>query len=680
MALQKKTFVTDLYGSELELSLSDLAGQANAAVLARWGETVVFATVVMGGQDTQGDFFPLTVDYEERFYAVGKVLGSRFVRREGRPSDEAILSARLIDRTIRPLFDSRLRREVQVVVTVFAYDEEHDPDLVSLIAVSTALGISDIPWDGPVGAAQYTEKDGERLHHHAFFAGTADRVNMIEFEGAEVSETEAESVFAAAQKDIATVVAFQNTIIKAHAKPKAAVRLAESDPRVRALVADFVKNDLVAALREKRLGELKASLLAHLKQSGEGTDVLKVADIIFEETINAHVHTEAIKNSRRVDGRALDEVRPLDAEVGLFRRTHGSALFVRGTTQVLATTTLASPSAEQLIETMEMSGRRRFMLHYNFPGFSVGEVYRSRGPGRREIGHGALAAKALRALIPTKEEFPYTIRIVAETLSSNGSSSMATTCASSLALMDAGVPFKKHVAGIAIGLMIHGDAFKILTDIQGPEDHHGDMDFKVAGTRDGITAIQMDVKIGGITATMFHDALVAGRQARFRILDVMEGILPNYRPELSPHAPRIFTLHIDPSRIGELIGPGGKTINGIIADAGGDVSIDIDEDGTVFIASAHQDRADKAIAVVESMFREFTVGEVVSGTVVRLMEFGAIVDLGGRQDGMVHVSEMGEGFVKNVGDAVKMSQRVQVKVVRVENGRIGLSMKGVPQG
>jgi len=689
MALHRNIYETSVQGTPFKIEISELAGQANAALLGHWGETVVLATVVMGGEAANLGYFPLTVDYEERFYAAGKILGSRFVRREGRPSDEAMLSGRLIDRTIRPLFDARMRREIQVTITVLSYDGEHDPDLVSLIAVSTVLGVSDIPWGGPVGAAMFEKKESEeKVIYKSFFAGTEGLVNMIEFEGNQISETELVSLFAEGEQEIARLVAFQKKIISEIGKPKQEISFALPDPRLRDLVSKFLKGEIQPALEKKELAKLKQELMAHLSVLGEEAGALKVADNLFEEEIDYFVHELAITKEKRVDGRALDEIRDLYAEAGVFERMHGSALFIRGNTQLLAVATLGPPSAEQLVETMETSTKKRFMLHYNFPNFSVGETGRSRGPGRREIGHGALAAKALRALIPSKEEFPYAIRIVAETLSSNGSSSMATTCSSSLALMDAGVPFKKHVAGIALGLMMEQNSksearnpkYKILTDIQGPEDHHGDMDFKVAGTADGVTAIQMDVKIGGITKEVFEEALSRGKKARLQILEVMNRVLPAPRGKLSDYAPRIFTLHIDPTRIGELIGPGGKTINGIIADAGGEVSIDIDEDGTVYVASEHKERADKAIAMVQGMFREFIIGETLEGTVVRIMEFGAIVSLGGKQDGMVHVSELGqEGFVKNVSDVVKMGQRVKVRVVKIENGRVGLSMKGVVQ-
>ncbi|MCP6720156.1 MAG: polyribonucleotide nucleotidyltransferase [Patescibacteria group bacterium] len=680
MDLNRKIYKTELNGEPLSLEISELAHKANAAVLGRHGETVVLATVVMSKKDQVSDFFPLTVDYEERFYAAGKIMGSRFMRREGRPSDEAILSDRLIDRSIRPLFDPRLRREIQVTVTVLAYDEKNDPDAIALIAISTALGISDIPWGGPVaGVKQLSRRSDDGLEYDAFFSGPEERINMIECESNEIEEKEATLLFGKAQEEIKKLIVFQNKIIKEIGKQKEEIVLIEPDPRIQGLVRSFIKDDLEEAIKEKTLGDLKSSLFKHLEESGEDSDALRAADIVFEDDINSYVHKQALEKEERSDGRKLDEVRDLYAEVGLFERTHGSGLFIRGDTQILAATTLAPPSAEQLIETIEMTGKRRFMLHYNFPKFSVGETGRSRGPGRREIGHGALAAKAVRALLPTKDEFPYTIRVVAETLSSNGSSSMASVCATSLSLMDAGVSLKKHIAGIAMGLMIDNNSgeFKVLTDIQGPEDHHGDMDLKVAGTKDGITAIQMDVKVEGITKEMFEAALAQAREARLHILKTMEKTLPAPRPQVSPHAPTILTLNIHPDKIGGVIGPGGKTINGIIDLMNKEITIDIEQEGKVFIAGRNPEMVRKALEIVKQIVKEYKVGEIVEGPIARVLDFGAIVDLGGGRDGMIHVSELKEGFVKNVEEVVKVGDRVKAKVIRVENGKIGLSLKGI---
>ena len=679
MNLQRKTFETVLEGAKLIVEVSQLAKQANAAVLVKHGDTVVLATVVMGEKEAALDYFPLTVDYEERFYAAGKILGSRFVRREGRPTDESILSARLIDRTIRPLFDQRLRREVQVTLTILSYDEIHDPDVVGLLAASTALGISDIPWGGPVAGVRLELKDantGKPFLSH--FAGTNEFINMIELEGKELSEAEATSVFERSHEEIKKLITFQNNIIKEIGKKKADVLFAEPTPAIKELVTRFLEGKLESAFRNDTHGALKHELFEYVKTVENPEEALKHAEHLFETVSDDFVHAYALKEGKRVDGRTFDEVRELLGEVKLLERTHGSGLFVRGDTQVLAITTLASPASEQLIESIEGTTKKRFMLHYNFPKFSTGEVGRSRSVGRREIGHGALAAKAVAQIIPSKEEFPYTIRIVAETLSSNGSSSQASICAASLSLMDAGVPMKKHVAGIAIGLMAGANGeYKVLTDIQGPEDHYGDMDFKVAGTNEGVVAIQMDVKIGGITKQIFVDALRAAEKARGSILNVLHTTIPAPRATVSQYAPTISILKIDPEKIGLVIGPGGKTINGIIAECNEKIAIDIDEDGTVFVSGVDKAMVAKGLSIVTALVHEYKVGEVVTGPIIKVLDFGAIVDLGGGQDGMIHVSELKDGFVKKVEDVVKLGDTVQAKIVRVEGGKIGLSLKAM---
>ena len=682
MDLKRQIFKSTLGGESISVEVSELAHQANGAVMGRHGDTVVLAAVVMGEKETTTDYFPLTVDYEERFYAAGKILGSRFIRREGRASDNAVLSGRLIDRTIRPLFDQRLRREVQVTVTVIAYDEKHDPDAVALLATSTALAISDIPWNGPVAGVSLnaTNPDGS-LRYQSFFAGPEGLVNMIEFEGVEVPEVEVQELFTRAQKEIAALVAFQCDVAKKIGKPKTVIAIAEPAPEVRTIVERFIKDKLADAIHAKSLGALKHMLMEHLTGTEAGEEAFAAADALFEDAVDSHVRKAVLEREERPDGRKLNEVRDLHAEVGLLPRTHGSALFIRGDTQILAVVTLASPAAEQIVETMEATEKRRFMLHYNFPSFSVGETGRARGPGRREIGHGALAAKAVRNLIPSKETFPYTIRVVAETLSSNGSSSMASACAASLALMDAGVPLKTPVAGIAMGLMAGEDgSFKVLTDIQGPEDNHGDMDLKIAGTRNGITAAQMDVKLNGITAEIFAKALEDAKRARLHILETIERTLPAPRPKISPYAPTIKTLIIPVDKIGAVIGPGGRTINGIINTCGGGVDIDVEEDGKVFVSGTDAAATERAFAMVQAVVREYEIGDIVEGPVIKIMDFGAIVDLGGGRDGMIHVSELKEGFVQKVEDVVRLGDRVRAKVIRADtDGRIGLSLRNVPQ-
>lgn len=679
MNLERKIFKTKIDGEDAVLEISNLAKQANASVIGRYGKTALLVTAVMSKEDHAVDFFPLTVDYEERFYAAGKILGSRFIRREGRPSDEAILSARLIDRTIRPLFDIHLRRGVQVVITVLAYDEKHDPDIIALLATSTALAISDIPWSGPVAGIRFVSE--ENPPYDAFFAGPKDKINMIEFGGKEVPEEKVLELFGRAQKEINRLVNFQEDIVKKVGKPKAEVEIIKPTEKVQKLVEEFLKDKIEDAFNKGEFKKLEPSFRDMLKDHGELSELEKKASInLFEEALENFIKEKAIKENKRTDGRKMNEIRPLYAEVGLFERTHGSALFIRGDTQILAITTLAPPNAAKTIETIEISGSKRFLLHYNFSGFSVGEISRTHGPGRREIGHGALAAKALESFIPSKDEFPYTIRVVAETLSSNGSTSMATVSASSLSLMDAGVQIKKHIAGISIGLMYKNEKeWKILTDIQGPEDHYGDMDLKIAGTEKGINAIQMDVKIRGITKEIFSQALPEAKKARIEIIKVMKNTLKEPRKELSPFAPIILQYKIDKEKIGEVIGPGGKTIHGIISTVGEEVSIDIEEDGKIYISAPKKEQAEKVIEMVKQIVREYKVGEITQGVVVKILDFGAIVDLGGGQDGMIHVSELSDGYVKKVEDVVKVGDKVKVKIIKIENGKIGLSLKQVKE-
>lgn len=703
MAISRKRFETQVGNRTLSVELSSLAPQTNASLLARYGDTIALVTVVMGKTDAQTDYLPLKVDYEERFYAAGKIIGSRFVRREGRPSEDAVLSGRLVDRTIRPLFDHALRREIQVVMTILQIDEENDPEFVGLIGSSLALAISDIPWQGPVGGIRIAkigeefkvnppsaEVLGENCVFETFASGPKGKINMIELGGREASEQDVLRAFELAQAEIDKLIDFQTEVAAQIGKPKASIAPAPIDPELIAQVNSFLSPRLSEAIYQKdraehdaKLAELAGDLDLHLKQTyaaapdPSGTPRTldpKIIANLFEQAIDQAVHQGILNEEKRPDGRGLDEVRELNAEVGLFDRTHGSGLFVRGTTQALAITTLAAPGQEQLIETMEATGKRRFMLHYNFPPYSTGEVGRFGSPGRREIGHGALARKALESMIPSQEAFPYTIRVVSEVLSSNGSSSMATTCAATLSLMDAGVPIKAPVAGIAMGLATDNKNFKVLTDIQGPEDHYGDMDFKVAGTKDGITAIQLDTKVDGITPDIIRETITRAKTARLKILEVLTQAISAPRPAISKYAPAVLQLAISPDKIGLLIGPGGKTINGLI-EKYGLATIDVEEDGRVFIASQDQAKAAAAMEEISLLTREVNVGDIVEGKIVKIMEFGAIVDLGGGQDGMIHVSELRDGFTKSVTDVVKEGDFVRAKVIRVENGKIGLSLK-----
>ncbi len=700
--LQKKEFSTEIAGKKLTIEISAMGEQANAAVLAKYGETVVLATAVMGRKDIDLDYLPLKVEYEERYYAAGKIGGSRFVRREGRASEEAVLAGRLIDRTIRPLFDRRMRRDVQVVVTVLQIDGENAPEFVGLLGASTALFISDIPWGGPVAGVQLAQfADGFKINpdqsslaknehvFESFVSGSRDRINMIQLPGLDAQEKVVVQGFTMAQEEINKMIAFQESIQKEIGKAKATVALAEPDAELKAAIQQYLSDKLEGAVyhpnkmeQQSAIGALKTELFLHIKTAFEdqGKPVnWKGADNMFEEEINDLVHKNVLESGKRPDGRRLDEVRALDAQVGLFSRVHGSAFFQRGNTQALAITTLGVPGSEQIIESMQSDEKRRFMLHYNFPPYSVGEVGNFRGPGRREIGHGNLARKSLERLLPTKEEFPYVIRVVSEIMSSNGSSSQATVVAAALSMMDAGVPLKKPAAGIAMGLMMSDvNHFKVLTDIQGPEDHHGDMDLKIAGTDDGITGMQMDVKVDGLTIEILAAAFEQAKQARIHILETVKATLPAPREKLSVFVPTIRQFKIDPSKIGTVIGPGGKMINGLI-EKYGLAGIDIEEDGGVFVSGMDLEKVEAAVAEIMGMTREFKVGDIVEGNIVKILEFGAIVDLGAGNDGMIHVSELQPGFVKNVEDVVKLGDFVRAKVIKVDNGKIGLSLKQMAQ-
>jgi polyribonucleotide nucleotidyltransferase len=696
--MQKKDYSIEIGGKTLTLSKTSLAHQANSAILAQYGETVVLATVVMSGQDSKLDYLPLKVDYEERFYAAGKIIGSRFIRREGRASDEAILAGRLVDRTIRPLFDYRIRRDMQVVCTVLAYDEKNDPDFVGLIAASAALALSDVPWNGPVAGVRIAKKGEEFLINpetplweecdfETFASGPKDKINMIELAGKEISEEDAIKAYELAMAEINRLIDFQEKMVAEIGLPKVEISFAD-ETELGGLIRNAVEGKLESALyqndkkeRNAALATLQGDVFKALteKLTAEGKEFnTGLAERIWEDLLDETVHKNILENGRRPDGRGVDEIRQLSAEIGILPRTHGSSLFMRGDTQSLAVTTLAAPGQEQLVETMESTLKRRFMLHYNFPPYSVGETGNFRGPGRREIGHGTLARKAIEPLMPSQEEFPYTVRVVSEIMSSNGSSSMATVCASSLSLMDAGVPLKKQVAGIAMGLMTSSDGkFSVLTDLQGQEDFYGDMDFKVAGTRDGITAIQLDVKIKGLTMEIIKATLEKAKIARMKILDVLDATIPSARKELSPYAPAIEQLSINPDKIGMVIGPGGKNINGLIRKYSL-ATIDIEEDGRVFVSGTDRKAVDLAVEEIRLMTRELKQGDIIEGQVIKILDFGAIVDIGGGQDGMIHVSELKSGFVKAVTDVLKMGDFVRAKVVRVEdNGKIALSLKAL---
>ncbi len=688
--MQKKEYKIDFGGKELVAEFNDLAVRANSSVMMRYGDTVILVTAVMGGKRDL-DYFPLSVEYEEKFYASGAILGSRFQRREGRPSDEAILSARIVDRTIRPLFDHSLRRDVQVVVTVLSLGED-DPDVIAVIGASLALGTSSIPWNGPVSAVRlgmkngdkdfivnpsYTEREFENEKLDLLACGKDGLINMIEVGAKEVPEdlleeglkkaTEIHDKLNAWQKEIIAEIGKEKEEIETEIIPEEVLALFEAEIAPKMLEWVFEKNETYA-LKDLWLDTVKEKL---------GDDFISYADHLFEEKIDDFVHKEAIENDRRQDGRKMDEIRPLYAQAGgVSSVIHGTGIFYRGDTHVFSALTLGSPSDAQVIDTIESpDSSKRFMHHYNFPPFSVGEAGRVGGFNRRAIGHGALAEKSLRAVLPSKEDFPYTIRIVSETMSSNGSSSQASICASSIALHDAGVPVKSHVAGIAMGLMSDKSGkYKILTDIQGPEDHFGDMDFKVSGTKQGVTAVQMDVKLDGVPLNILSEAFGQAREARLQILDVLEAAIDKPRAELPQNAPRIDVMKVNVDQIGLVIGSGGKTITGIKEESGVD-DISIEDDGTIYI-SGKGDTVAKAKKMIEELTHIFEVGERLEGEVVRIEPFGAFVKLNSNQDGLVHISEISKDRIENVSDVLKLGDKVPVIIKGIdEKDRISLSIK-----
>ena len=700
MALTRHT--AQLGNTELIIEYGRYAEQADAAVTVQAGETIVMATVVVAKSERDGiDYFPLMVEYQERLYAAGKISGSRFIKREGRPSEEAILTGRLIDRPLRPLFDKTFRKDVQVIVTTLSIDKENDADILAIIASSCALmKAGTAPFKAPVGACRVGRIDGKLVANPTrsqmlnsdldlVVAGTKERVMMVEAGANEVPEAVMLEALRLAQDSMQAVIAVQHEFATPYVAPIAAVK---EGPTVDEAVADFAKADVTKALknkdREARKGlvdEVLAATCAKLEGDFKQIDIKASFNKLFEKAVRVAI----LEHDDRPDGRAITEIRPISIEFGLLPRTHGSALFTRGQTQALTIATLGSAGDEQTIETMDTEGTKRYMHHYNFPPYSTGETSPLRGVSRREVGHGALAERALIPVLPSKEEFPYTIRLVSEILSSNGSSSMAATCGSTLALMDAGVPIKKPVAGIAMGLVTSPDAsqFKVLTDLQGLEDFAGDMDFKIAGTKDGITAIQMDTKIEGLTWPIIEQTLTQAYQGRLFILDKMHSILPEPHKELSPYAPRIQAVKIDPDKIGELIGPGGKNINRIIDSCGGKevLSIDIEEDGTVLVVSNDPEAARKAIMEVESIGRIVEVGEVFEGRVIQIIkdrmdpnkEIGAIVQFLPGKEGMVHISQVSRERIAKISDVLKIDDTVKVKVMAIdpEKGRISLSIK-----
>ncbi|EFS03354.1 polyribonucleotide nucleotidyltransferase [Listeria seeligeri] len=690
---EKQVFSTEWAGKTLSVEVGQLAKQASGAALIRYGDTVVLTAAVGSKKPRPGDFFPLTVNYEEKMYSVGKVPGG-FLKREGRPSDRATLTARLIDRPIRPLFAEGFRNEVQITSTVFSVDQDCSPEMAAMLGSSVALVISDIPFDGPIAGVDVGRIDGkyvinptieqaEKSDISLTVAGTHDAINMVEAGAKEVSEEAMLEAIMFGHEEIKRLCEFQQQIIDAVGKEKREIELFVSDPELEVEVKAASEGKMKAAIkteekkaREAAIEDVKEEILESYKakELENEAEVLSEVAHILEMIEKDEMRRLISQDKIRPDGRKVNEIRPLSSEVGLLPRVHGSGLFTRGQTQALSVCTLAPLREHQIIDGLGTEEYKRFMHHYNFPQFSVGETGPRRAPGRREIGHGALGERALQYVIPSEEDFPYTIRLVSEVLESNGSSSQASICGSTLAMLDAGVPIKAPVAGIAMGLVKLGDDYTILSDIQGMEDHFGDMDFKVAGTKDGITALQMDIKIDGLSRQILEEALTQAKEGRLHILEHLTSTISAPREELSAYAPKIITLNIKPEKIKDVIGPGGKQINAIIEETG--VKIDIEQDGTVYIASQDQAMNRKAIAIIEDIVREVQVGEVYTGKVRRIEKFGAFVELFKGTDGLVHISELAHERVGKVEDILKLGDEVTVKVIEVDHqGRVNLSRK-----
>lgn len=693
--MAKQTFEMTFAGRPLVVEVGQVAKQANGAVVVRYGDTTVLSTAVMSKKMATADFFPLQVNYEEKMYAAGKFPGG-FNKREGRPSTGATLTARLIDRPIRPMFAEGFRNEVQVINTVLSYDENASAPMAAMFGSSLALSISDIPFNGPIAGVQVayaaedfiinpSAADKEVSHLDLTVAGTKEAINMVESGAQELSEDIMLQALLKGHEAIQELVDFQNYIVAAVGKEKAEVELLQVDADLKAEIETAYYDQLAKAVQvEEKLAreavtqavkeEVLASYQERFAEDDDKDTILRDVAEILEQMEHAEVRRLITEDKVRPDGRRVDEIRPLDAEIDFLPKVHGSGLFTRGQTQALSVLTLAPMSDTQLVDGLDPEYKKRFLHHYNFPQYSVGETGRYGAPGRREIGHGALGERALAQVLPSVEEFPYAIRLVAEVLESNGSSSQASICAGTLALMAGGVPIKAPVAGIAMGLISDGTNYTVLTDIQGLEDHFGDMDFKVAGTRQGITALQMDIKISGITPAILEEALAQAKVARFEILDVIESTIAEPRPELAPTAPKIDSIQIPVDKIKVVIGKGGETIDKIIAETG--VTIDIDEEGLVQIFSSDQDAIDRAKTIISDLVREAKVGEVYTVPVVRIEKFGAFVHLFNKTDALVHISELSWKRTEHVEDVVKVGDMVTVKIIKIdEKGRVDASIK-----
>lgn len=689
------SYSIELGGRTLTMEIGKIAKQANGAVLVRYGDTAVVVAATGTKTPREGvDFFPLTVDFEEKMYAVGKIPGG-FIKREGRPAETAILTSRLIDRPIRPMFPEGYHNDVQIVATAVSVDPDNAPDIPAMIGASCALSISDIPFEGPIAGVRVGMIDGQYIINPTIeqakvsrlnlaVAGTKDAILMVEAGAKEISEDEMLNAIWFGHEEIKKLVEWQEKIMAEVGKPKMEVPVYEPPAELAAEIEAYGAEQLKAALmdankleREENVARIKAEIADAFmeKYPDNAKDVAYITQKLVKKIVRRTISVDKI----RPDGRALDEVRPVTCEVGLLARPHGSALFTRGQTQILNVLALAPLSEAQTLDGLGVELTKRYIHHYNFPPYSVGETKPLRSPGRREIGHGALAERALLPVIPSEEEFPYAIRLVSETLESNGSSSMGSVCASTLSLMDAGVPIKAPVAGVAMGLVKDGDYFTILTDIQGLEDALGDMDFKVAGTKDGITAIQMDIKIDGINKEIFKQALAQAKRGREHIMGIMLDCIAEPRKELSKYAPKITTIHVDPEKISKIIGPGGKTIKKIVDETG--AKIDIEEDGRIYIAAINSEQAAKAIDIINGITAEAEVGKVYTGKVTRLMAFGAFVEILPGKEGLVHISQLSTERVNKVEDVVSVGDEIVVKVTEIDQkGRVNLSRKAVLAG
>ncbi len=686
-----KSFSIELAGRELTIEIGEVAKQANGSAMVRYGDTSVLVAATASSEPKDLPFFPLTINYEEKLYAVGKIPGG-FLKREGKPSDKAVLTSRLIDRPIRPLFADGFRNEVQVISTVMSVEQDCSSEIAAMIGSSIALCVSDIPFDGPIAGVQVGRVDGELLINPTVeqmeksdidltVAGTKDAINMVEAGAQEVPEDIMLEAIMFGHDEIKRLVTFQEKIVEEVGKEKMEVTLFTPEQSIVEEVTDKAKNQLIDAIqtkekkaREEAIDQVKDAIIAEYEEQEAEADTIKQVKSVLDSIVKNEVRRLITEEKVRPDGRGVDEIRPLTSRTTVLPRTHGSAMFTRGQTQALSVCTLGALGDVQVLDGLGLEESKRFMHHYNFPQYSVGETGPIRGPGRREIGHGALGERALEPIVPDEKDFPYTIRLVSEILESNGSSSQASICASTMAMMDAGVPIKAPVAGIAMGLVKSGENYTVLTDIQGMEDALGDMDFKVAGSKKGITALQMDIKVDGLSKEILEEAMSQAKKGRMDILNHMLETINDPREELSPYAPKIVSMTINPDKIRDVIGPSGKQINKIIEQT--DVKIDIEQDGTIFISSTDTNKIDEAKKIIESLVQEAEVGKIYLGTVKRVEKFGAFVEIFKGKEGLVHISELDDKHVKNVTDVIDVGDQTLVKVKEIDRqGRVNLSRK-----